>query len=85
MGKSAAWRLSWNAELSRYQLTEQTRQGVVLSEMLIERDTWQEWLKQMSSFAFQSKDGSHFTALKERRGRSGTYWIAYRKVGGKLR
>ncbi len=30
------------------------------------------------------KDGYHFTARKEARGRGDVYWIAYRKVSGKL-
>jgi LuxR family maltose regulon positive regulatory protein len=85
MSKSAGWCLAWNAELARYQLTGQTKQGMVVSELNIEGDAWHEWLDQVSSFAFQGKDGAHFTALKERRGRSGAYWTAYRKVGGKLK
>ncbi|MFL5657719.1 MAG: LuxR C-terminal-related transcriptional regulator [Ktedonobacteraceae bacterium] len=85
MSKSAVWCLAWNVELARYELVEQTGQGIAVSKMDIERDAWQEWLEQVSSFTFQSKDGSRFTALKERRGRKGAYWIAYRKVGGKLK
>src|SRR5262249_12896790 len=49
-----------------------------------ESAAWQSWLAQRSSFAFQSKDGYRFTARKETRARGGIYWVAYRKIRGKL-
>ena len=47
---------------------------------------WFTWLEQpeTASFAFHGTEGG-FTARKERRQRGGHYWIAYRKVAGKLR
>lgn len=46
---------------------------------------WWAWLDDPStrSFAFHSPDG-RFTVRKERKQRGGVYWIAYRKVRGKL-
>ena len=85
MGNSAAWQVTWNADLAHYQVGEQIRQGIVVPELEVEEDAWQEWLERISSFSFQSKDGTHVTALKERRGRGRVYWIAYRKIGGQLK
>src|SRR5881275_1972163 len=45
---------------------------------------WFAWLAQIPSFAFQARDGGHFTARKETRARGGAYWIAYRHSGGQL-
>src|SRR5262245_7210302 len=47
---------------------------------------WFAWLDAPAtrSFTFEDAQG-HFTARKERRQRGSQYWIAYRKVGGKLR
>ena len=39
---------------------------------------WYAWLEQATTFAFASQQG-RFTARKERSGRSGWYWKAYRK------
>jgi len=46
---------------------------------------WLAWLAEVPSFAFQARDGGHFTARKETRARGGKYWIAYRHVKGKLK
>jgi len=45
---------------------------------------WYAWLEQATTFAFASSAGS-FTARKERRGRVGWYWKAYRTRAGQLR
>lgn len=55
-----------------------------LPQKNFEDPAWQSWLAERSSFAFQSKDGHRFTARKETRARGNSYWVAYRKVGGKL-
>ncbi len=85
MGTSTVWQVTWNADLARYQISEQAGQGKVVSEMKVDGDAWREWLERVSSFAFQSKEGVHITALKEHRGGGRVYWIAYRKIGGKLK
>jgi LuxR family transcriptional regulator, maltose regulon positive regulatory protein len=85
MGKSTVWHVTWNADLARYQISEQAGQESVVSHIEGNAAAWWEWLEQVSSFAFQSKDGGHVTALKERRGGGKSYWIAYRKVDGKLK
>jgi LuxR family maltose regulon positive regulatory protein len=85
MSTSTAWQVTWNADLACYQISEQAGQGRMVSEMQVDGDAWQEWLERVSSFAFQSKEGTHVTALKERRGGGRVYWIAYRKIGGKLK
>src|ERR671932_1186278 len=47
---------------------------------------WVAWLDApaMRSFAFRSGQG-RLTARKDRRQRGGSYWVAYRKLGGTLR
>src|SRR4051812_32108355 len=45
---------------------------------------WYAWLEQSTMFAFVGLRGS-FTARKERRGRGGWYWKAYRKHAGVVR
>ena len=74
----------WNEKAGCYQMVEQAGRTITASNLDFQRPVWQEWLGQVSSFAFQSKNGYHFTARKESRGRGGAYWIAYRKVDGKL-
>ena len=85
MPKSIAWRLTWNTDLARYQLQEQMGQERTVPEMDIERDEWPQWLERLSSFSFQSREGAQLTVRKEGRGRSGAYWIAYRRAGAKLK
>src|SRR5262245_34757271 len=46
--------------------------------------TWFDWLEQATTFAFVGVDG-RYTARKERAGRTGWYWKAYRMERGKLR
>ena len=46
--------------------------------------TWYAWLEQATTFAFAGVQG-RFTARKERRGRTGWYWKAYRKRAGLVR
>jgi LuxR family transcriptional regulator, maltose regulon positive regulatory protein len=65
-------------------------QGTILHQpgqttALIEVGTpaWFTWLEQATTFAFTDAAGS-FTARKERSGRSGFYWKAYRMRGGTL-
>ncbi len=45
---------------------------------------WFGWLQRTPSFAFQARNGKHFTARKETRKRGGVYWIAYRHIGSQL-
>ena len=56
------------------------------ARVAVDSADWFAWLEQpeTASFAFHGTDGG-FTARKERRQRGAHYWIAYRKVDGKLR
>ena len=74
----------WDREAANYKVIEQEGSTITASNLDFQSHVWQDWLEQVSSFAFQSKDGYHFTARKEARGRGDAYWIAYRKVSGKL-
>ena len=84
MLKLAIARVAWNAQDAIYQVHKQAQERTSLSPLDFESQAWQEWLAQWPSFAFQSKHGYRFTARKETRTRGNTYWVAYRKVGGKL-
>jgi hypothetical protein len=53
------------------------------SSIAVGSPAWYAWLEQATSFAFTSAAGG-FTARKERRGRTGWYWKAYRKHKGTL-
>ena len=44
---------------------------------------WFAWLDTASTFYFEGRTGT-FTALRERRQRGSTYWIAYRRQQGRL-
>lgn len=46
---------------------------------------WFAFLDTLQSFYFESGQGLTFTARPEKKQRGGVYWIAYRKVAGKLR
>jgi hypothetical protein len=47
----------------------------------VDTPAWYAWLERATTFAFVGVAG-HFTARKERRGRAGGYWKAYRKRAG---
>jgi hypothetical protein len=53
------------------------------SAIAVGTPAWFAWLEEAITFAFASEQGS-FTARKERSGRSGWYWKAYRKRDGAL-
>jgi LuxR family transcriptional regulator, maltose regulon positive regulatory protein len=48
------------------------------STIAVGTPAWYAWLEQATTFAFTNEQG-RFTARKERSGRSGWYWKAYRK------
>jgi LuxR family maltose regulon positive regulatory protein len=58
------------------------RDGAV-GNITVGSPAWYAWLEDASTFAFASAQGS-FTARKERSGRTGWYWKAYRKQKGTL-
>jgi LuxR family transcriptional regulator, maltose regulon positive regulatory protein len=84
MLKPAIAQVAWNAQDASYQGHEKVQEGASPSQMDFESEAWRSWLAQRSSFAFQGKDEHRFTARKEARARGRNYWVAYRKVGGKL-
>jgi ATP-dependent transcriptional regulator len=83
MAKRATYRIVWNSTKTCYEINTQTREEAVCNPVDFEGNAWHVWLEQVSSFAFQSKEHGHFTALKERRARGDGYWIAYRSIAGK--
>jgi ATP/maltotriose-dependent transcriptional regulator MalT len=84
MPKSFRRGVRWDRQAASYQVIEQAGNKITASHLDFPSHVWQQWLEQVSSFAFQSKDGQRFTARKETRARGDAYWIAYRKIDGKL-
>lgn len=84
MPKLTIPQVAWSEQDSSYQVHEKTARGATIPHMDLESQAWQEWLTHVPSFAFSSKGGQRFTARKEARARGNIYWVAYRKVGGKL-
>jgi len=84
MPQRTSHRVNWNEHWGRYRI--EIIQGRVTYWPAIIPGTgeWFTWLQQIPSFAFRARDGGHFTARKETRARGGTYWIAYRHIGGQL-
>ena len=85
MERSVMRSVAWHARIASYELREQTEQGTIATPVNDESRTWHGWLERVPSFAFRSRDGQHFTAVRERKGRGGVYWTAYRSIGGLLK
>ena len=84
MPKSCSCSIRWDTQASSYQVAEQRGGKTISSHLDFQGQQWQEWLQQVPSFAFLGKGGYRLTARKETRARGDTYWIAYRKIDGKL-
>jgi len=84
MPKSLRHTVHWDSQASRYRVVKQGGGKTTSPRLDFQGQPWQEWLEQVPSFAFVGKGGHHLTARKEMRARGNTYWIAYRKVSGKL-
>jgi ATP/maltotriose-dependent transcriptional regulator MalT len=84
MLKHSIAQVVWNAQDAYYQVHEKATIGTEPYRMDFENQAWLSWLAQCSSFAFSSREGYRVTVRKEARARGGSYWVAYRKVGGKL-
>lgn len=83
MVKAAKHHVIWFAPSEGYRIKEIKKWGEASPSMRFDSQQWFQWLERIPSFHFQAEYG-HFTARKERRARGGSYWIAYRHIGGKL-
>ncbi|HLZ62405.1 MAG TPA: hypothetical protein VKR06_36125, partial [Ktedonosporobacter sp.] len=54
-------------------------------EISVGESAWEEWLNTVSSFAFEDREGVHYTIRKERLQRGGAYWYAYRSIQGRTK
>ena len=59
------------------------REATAAAPIEVGTAAWYHWLEAASTFAYVDDQGT-FTARKERRGRDGWYWKAYRRWGNKL-
>lgn len=73
----------WNAPDERYEINITRPWGTGKLGLQLDGPEWFAWLRDISSFAFQCREG-RFTARKEERRRGGMYWVAYLRSGGKL-
>jgi LuxR family maltose regulon positive regulatory protein len=76
MPRPAASQLRWSDEAQRYIF--------LIGDQAGEKALSSDRLQQISSFAFHSRWGMHFTARKQQVQRGGDYWYAYRRVQGRL-
>jgi hypothetical protein len=90
MPRSAAHALAWCPDTSTYQVRDPEHARTLAA---IFGDTftltpgsqeWFDWLATLPSFAFTGKEG-RFTARRETKQCGESYWVAYQRVGGKLR
>jgi hypothetical protein len=84
MQRRASHRVYWNEHRGRYRIEVVAGRVTAWPAIIPDTGEWFAWLQQTPSFAFQARDGGHFTARKETRARGGAYWIAYRHSGGQL-
>ncbi|HEX6554804.1 MAG TPA: LuxR C-terminal-related transcriptional regulator [Ktedonobacteraceae bacterium] len=84
MPQSFSRSIRWDTQASSYRVVEQEEGKTTSSHLDFQGQQWQEWLQQVPSFAFLGRGGHRLTARKETRARGDTYWIAYRKVSGRL-
>lgn len=70
---------------SQYRWSEQTQNYVLsIGETIRQEALSGEWLEQITSFAFHSRSGMHFTARKQKVQRGTNYWYGYRRLHGRL-
>jgi hypothetical protein len=90
MPKSATHALTWCPDTSRYTVRDpehaRTLAAIFGNALTLSPDgqEWFAWLATLPSFAFTGKEG-RFTARRETKQRGESYWVAYQRVGGKLR
>ncbi|GHO69996.1 helix-turn-helix transcriptional regulator [Ktedonobacter sp. SOSP1-52] len=81
MPKQAPYLLRWSPQAQKYELLDQ---GCSQSGgQTLEHSDLLHKLVDISSFAFYSYTGAHFTARKENIQRNGPYWYAYRSSQGR--
>jgi LuxR family maltose regulon positive regulatory protein len=73
----------WNASDERYEISITRTWGKGKLGLQLDGPEWFAWLRDISSFAFQGREG-RFTARKEERRRGSMYWVAYLRSKGKL-
>jgi LuxR family transcriptional regulator, maltose regulon positive regulatory protein len=76
MPKRALYLLQWSKPAQAYELSGD--ESSVLFEITSESPAWFAWLHSISSFAFRSRSGAHYTVRKEHVQRNGPYWYGYR-------
>ena len=84
MQRRTRFRIMWSEYRDRYEIQSIGPPIMSWPTIIPGSARWFAWLAEVPSFAFQARDGGHFTARKETRKRGGVYWIAYRHSGGQL-
>jgi len=76
MPKEADYKIIWSEVLKGYEIIH-----TPFSFPLLNEETLHCWLDMIDTFHFCSPMGYTMTVCKEKRGRNGSYWYAYKRVG----
>ncbi|HET8846768.1 MAG TPA: hypothetical protein VFN35_35225, partial [Ktedonobacteraceae bacterium] len=78
MPRRAPYLLQWSGARQIYEFSDK---GFSVPDAVIpDGDGWKEWLSSISSFAFSSRSGVHYTVRKESIQQHGAYWYGYRSL-----
>ncbi|HEY7419884.1 MAG TPA: LuxR family transcriptional regulator, partial [Ktedonobacteraceae bacterium] len=81
MPKRALQLIQWSKSAHTYELSG--GEIPVLQEITSQSSVWFAWLHDISSFAFRSRSGVHYTVRKEHIQKNGPYWYGYRSFQGR--
>jgi hypothetical protein len=76
MPKEADYKVIWSEALKGYEIIH-----TPFSFPLLNEETLHCWLDMIDTFHFCSPMGYTMTVCKEKRGRNGSYWYAYKRAG----
>ena len=83
MPRRTTYLLHWLEEEQTYELTGPDISNVEPHDLRPGNQAWFDWLENVTSFAFASRSGAHYTVRKEKMLRGGSYWYGYRSLQGK--
>jgi hypothetical protein len=78
MPKGTEYKITWSQAHQAYEL-EHTPFMFPLND-----DSLRSWLKLIDAFHLETQTGHNLTARKETKQRGSAYWVAYKRVDGKL-
>jgi hypothetical protein len=79
MPKGTEYKIAWSQAHQAYEL-DHTPFVFPLND-----DSLRSWLKLIDAFHLETKTGQSLTARKETKQRGSAYWVAYKRIDGKLK